>query len=109
MSSGDDTSRDALTAEANLARSKLLHTVEALEGRRHDALDVRLQVKRNLAPLGVAAVAIVAVVVAAVVVAGSAAARSPKLASGIRRSILVGLLAVTVLVQARHVIARLHR
>jgi hypothetical protein len=51
----DDKSREELEREADLVRSKLLHTVERLDQRRHDALDLRLQVRRHLGQLALAA------------------------------------------------------
>jgi hypothetical protein len=44
-------SRDELAREANQARSKLLRTVEQLDRRRHDALDLRLQLRRHVRQL----------------------------------------------------------
>ena len=41
-------SRDDLARQASLVRSKLLHTVEQLDQRRHEVLDVRLQVQRHV-------------------------------------------------------------
>jgi hypothetical protein len=44
-------SRDELAREANLVRSRLLRTVERLDQRRHDALDIRTQLERHLRQL----------------------------------------------------------
>jgi hypothetical protein len=44
-------SRDELAREANQVRSKLLRTVEQLDRRRHDALDLPLQLKRHVRQL----------------------------------------------------------
>lgn len=60
----DDTDDvEALTAEANAARAKLLRTVEEIDHRAHDAVNVRLQLRRHWKEaLGVAVVAGVLVV-----------------------------------------------
>jgi hypothetical protein len=47
----DGRSRDELAREANLARSKLLRTVEQLDRRRQEILDVRRQVRKHLGML----------------------------------------------------------
>jgi hypothetical protein len=46
-------SRDDLARQANQVRTKLLRTVEQLDQRRHDALDLRLQMKRHFRQLAV--------------------------------------------------------
>jgi hypothetical protein len=46
-------SRDELTRQANLVRTKLLHTVEQLDHRRHEVLDLRLQLRRHLRDLAI--------------------------------------------------------
>jgi hypothetical protein len=51
-------SRDELAREANQARTKLLRTVEQLDRRRHDALELRVQVQRHVRQLAVAGGAI---------------------------------------------------
>ncbi len=45
---GHGKSRDDLTRQANQVRSKLLHTVEVLDQRRHEALDLKLQLQRHV-------------------------------------------------------------
>jgi len=45
---GHPKSRDDLTRQANVVRSKLLRTVEVLDQRRHDAVDLKLQLKRHV-------------------------------------------------------------
>jgi hypothetical protein len=47
-------SRDELAREANQVRTKLLRTVEQLDRRRHDALELRVQVQRHMRQLVVA-------------------------------------------------------
>jgi hypothetical protein len=47
----DGRSRDELAREANLARSKLLRTVEQLDRKRQEILDVRHQVRKHLGML----------------------------------------------------------
>lgn len=44
----EGTPRDELAREANRVRSKLLRTVEQLDRRRHEALDLHLQIRRHL-------------------------------------------------------------
>jgi hypothetical protein len=44
-------SRDELAREANQVRTKLLRTVEQLDRRRHEALDLRVQVQRHMRQL----------------------------------------------------------
>ncbi len=46
MNDGSKT-REALAREANRVRTKLLHTVEELDHRRHQAVDLRLQLERH--------------------------------------------------------------
>ncbi|MDP9001445.1 MAG: hypothetical protein M3O46_15195 [Myxococcota bacterium] len=46
--SGDAKSQEELSIEADEVRSKLLRTVEELDQRRHEALDLRFQIKRHL-------------------------------------------------------------
>ncbi len=46
-------SRDELAREANQVRTKLLRTVEQLDRRRHDVLDLRVQVQRHVRMLSV--------------------------------------------------------
>jgi hypothetical protein len=45
---GHGKAREELTRQANMVRSKLLRTVEVLDQRRHDALDLRLQMQRHV-------------------------------------------------------------
>lgn len=45
---GHGKSRDELARQANQVRSKLLHTVEVLDQRRHEALDLKLQLQRHV-------------------------------------------------------------
>jgi hypothetical protein len=44
-------SRDELAREANQVRTKLLKTVEQLDRRRHEALDLRVQLQRHVRQL----------------------------------------------------------
>jgi ABC-type Fe3+ transport system permease subunit len=53
---GNEEARNQLMVRANEARTKLLHTVEQLDRRRHEALDVRLQLRRHLSQLVLAGV-----------------------------------------------------
>jgi hypothetical protein len=46
-------SRDELAREANQVRTKLLRTVEQLDRRRHEALDLRAQLQRHVRQLTV--------------------------------------------------------
>ena len=46
-------SRDELAREANQVRTKLLRTVEQLDRRRHEALDLRAQLQRHVRQLAV--------------------------------------------------------
>ncbi|HTQ45153.1 MAG TPA: hypothetical protein VMI75_20475 [Polyangiaceae bacterium] len=64
---GHSKAREDLTRQANLVRSKLLRTVEVLDQRRHDALDLKLQLQRHVRQVVVAAG--IALVATAVVVA----------------------------------------
>jgi hypothetical protein len=45
---GHSKAREDLTRQANLVRSKLLRTVEVLDQRRHDALDLKVQLQRHV-------------------------------------------------------------
>lgn len=45
---GHGKSREELARQANQVRSKLLHTVEVLDQRRHEALDLKLQLQRHV-------------------------------------------------------------
>jgi hypothetical protein len=45
---GHSKSREALARQANLVRSKLLKTVEVLDQRRHEALDLKLQLQQHV-------------------------------------------------------------
>ncbi len=47
-------SRDDLARQANQVRTKLLRTVEQLDQRRHDALDLRVQMQRHFRQLVIA-------------------------------------------------------
>jgi hypothetical protein len=55
MTNHNGKSRDDLAREANQVRTKLLRTVEQLDQRRHDALDVRRQVQQHVRQLTIAA------------------------------------------------------
>lgn len=48
MSPVDTEDPEKLTEEANAARARLMRTVEALDHKAHDAVDVKLQVRRHL-------------------------------------------------------------
>lgn len=57
---GHNKSRDDLARQANQVRSKLLHTVEVLDQRRHEALDLKLQLQRHVRQIvGMAGAALV--------------------------------------------------
>lgn len=64
---GHGRSRDDLARQANQVRTKLLHTVEVLDQRRHEAIDLKLQLQRHVRQ--VVALAGVAIVLTAGVVA----------------------------------------
>jgi hypothetical protein len=57
-------SRDELVREADLARARLLDTVEKLDQRRHEILDPRVQLRRQLRPLAVGGFVVVAMAAA---------------------------------------------
>jgi hypothetical protein len=59
--------REELTRQANLIKSKLLRTVEVLDQRRHEAVDLKLQLQRHVRQI--VAVAGVALVVTSLAVA----------------------------------------
>ena len=124
--------KDELTAEANLARSKLLHTVEVLDRRRHDAMDVGRQVREHAAPIGAAAAVVVGGLVATTALLTHYVSTRPErrrrqrvrmlgrvwqhpdkvgarrsILGDLGRSILVGLLSAAVLIPARLAIKRL--
>jgi hypothetical protein len=63
---GHSKAREDLTRQANLVRSKLLRTVEVLDQRRHDAVDLKLQLQRHVRQVVV--VAGIALVLTAVAV-----------------------------------------
>jgi len=57
---GHGKSRDDLARQANQVRSKLLRTVEVLDQRRHEALDLKLQVQKHVRQIvGMAGIALV--------------------------------------------------
>jgi hypothetical protein len=64
---GHSKTREDLTRQANLVRSKLLRTVEVLDQRRHDAVDLKLQLQRHVRQ--VVAMAGIALVLTAAAVA----------------------------------------
>lgn len=47
----NETEREALEREANLVRARLANTLDALDSRRHQLMDVKLQVRRFARPL----------------------------------------------------------
>jgi hypothetical protein len=62
-------SRDDLANEANVIRGRLMHTIEQLDRRRHEAFDLRLQLRRHMAQIGlIGALAIIATGIAVGVV-----------------------------------------
>jgi hypothetical protein len=61
-------SRDDLAREANQVRTKLLRTVEQLDQRRHDALDLRRQVQQHVRQLTLAAGVVILAVAGGVAV-----------------------------------------
>ncbi|HXX68494.1 MAG TPA: hypothetical protein VEK07_14995 [Polyangiaceae bacterium] len=75
-------SRDNLLHEADAVRARLLETVERLDRRRHEVLDVKLQLQRYASTL--AAIALVALVITGSAV-GFAVARMPGAAARRRR------------------------
>jgi hypothetical protein len=121
--------RDELTARANDVRSKLLHTVEVLDRRRHDALDVRRQVAKHAAPLAVTAGVVVVGMVATTALIthrlgrrrermsrfspvwrrAERAAPPPSLLAQLGRSLLVGILSAAILIPAQGILKRLYR
>jgi hypothetical protein len=67
----DGKTRDDITLEANQVRSKLLHTVEQLDQRRHEALNLSHQLRTHLGRLAiVAGVAVLATAAVIGLVAG---------------------------------------
>jgi len=59
--SADGSRRDELVTRARQVRTRLMHTIEQLDQKRHDALDLKLQVQRHLVTAAVAAGALVLV------------------------------------------------
>ena len=57
-------SHDELVREADLARARLLDTVEKLDQRRHEMLDPGVQLRRQLRPIAVGGFVVVAVAAA---------------------------------------------
>lgn len=57
-------SRNELVREADLARARLLDTVEKLDRRRHEMLDPQVQLRRQLRPLAIGSFVVVAVAAA---------------------------------------------
>ena len=55
MSNTHQDERERLEREANLVRAKLATTLDVLDRRGHDMVDVKLQVKRHVVPLAVVA------------------------------------------------------
>ena len=81
--SADD--RIDLKVRANAIRAKLLRVVEELDRRGHDAVDVRLQLRRHAGQLVIAGVAVIAATVGAIALAahrGAVAAERRRLAQG---------------------------
>jgi len=66
---GHGKAREELTRQANLVRSKLLRTVEVLDQRRHDAVDLKLQLQRHVRQVAVVAGIALVLTAAAVAVA----------------------------------------
>ena len=57
---GHSKSRDDIARQANLVRSKLMRTVEVLDQRRHEAVDLKLQLQRHVRQVvALAAIAVV--------------------------------------------------
>ena len=69
-------SRDELVREADLVRDRLLDTVEKLDQRRHEMLDPRVQLRRQLRPLAVGGFVVVAVAAAGAGLAAHRVARA---------------------------------
>ena len=55
----DELSRENLEREAERVRARLMSTLDVLDRRRHDALDVKAQVQRHMVPVASVAAAIV--------------------------------------------------
>ena len=66
MSITDQPARDGLEREANLVRSRLATTLEALDHRRHDLMDVKVQLKKYARPLMIAGGSVVLLLAAGV-------------------------------------------
>jgi hypothetical protein len=62
----DGKSRAELEREADIVRSRLLRTVEQLDRRGHDALDVRMQLRNHLRQVVIGACVLVVTMVAAI-------------------------------------------
>ena len=58
--------RERLEREANMARARLATTIDEIDRRAHEAVDVKLQLRRHAAPLAVAAGIVVLPIVAAI-------------------------------------------
>jgi hypothetical protein len=71
-------SRDELAREANQVRTKLLRTVEQLDRRRHEALDLRTQVQRHVRQLAVVGGAILLGTCAAMVLVAHRMSTAPE-------------------------------
>jgi hypothetical protein len=72
-------SREEMTMEANVVRSKLLHTVEQLDQRRHEALNLGHQLRTHAGQLAVVAgVAVLATAAVVGLVAGAIATMSDR-------------------------------
>jgi hypothetical protein len=69
MSSNGD-ARQHLMVRANEARSRLLHTIDQLDRRRHEALDLRLQLQRHFLQLVLTGAVLFLATVGAVVLVG---------------------------------------
>ena len=50
-----ETERERLEREANLVRARLATTIDVLDRRAHEAVDVKLQVRRNIVPIAITA------------------------------------------------------
>ena len=55
----DNDDVEALTVKANRARARLLETVDAIDRKGHDALNVGLQVRKHAEPIAIGGGAIV--------------------------------------------------
>jgi hypothetical protein len=73
----DGKSRESLEVEANRVRAKLLRTVEQLDQRRHDAVDMHVQIGRHTKQIAIAGGLLVAAAAGVVALAVQRVASAP--------------------------------